>query len=38
MEDDGNDCVDSYDDDDDDHDDDYEGTIGRKECLRPEKR
>jgi len=37
MEDDGNDCVDS-DDDDDDHDDDYEGTIGRKECLRPEKR
>jgi hypothetical protein len=37
MEDDGNDCVDSYDDDDDD-DHDYEGTIGRKECLRPEKR
>ena len=34
MEDDGNDCIDSYDDDD----DDYEGTIGRKECLRPEKR
>jgi hypothetical protein len=37
MEDDGNDCVDNYDYDH-DHDDDYEGTIGRKECLRPEKR
>lgn len=28
-----NDCVDSYN----DHDADYEGAIGREECLRPEK-
>jgi hypothetical protein len=36
MKDDGNNRVDSYDDD--YHDADYEGAIGREECLRPEKR